>query len=248
MDFEDATGSLWLSGSHSDGIVYEVDPTDASIRSTLDPTSSLGIIYGADALALDPTTGNIALFSGFGDSAGGLVTQSGTVLGTYPAYSVAFVGGAAFDASGQLWTSLTGSSFNEIRRLDPVTGTILETVPIVGSTGQFHSANFDPVSGNLFLYNGETGELVEVDVTTGTVLSSLDMEAVIGIPLEAAAGFAFDATGDEAYFTNVAAPGTLWVLSTPEPGTRSLLLLAVAVGAILHRVRRRSAPARRRVA
>jgi hypothetical protein len=68
--------------------------------------------------------------------------------------------------------------------------------------------------------------------------SGIESPGVAGVPLDGPAGFAFDATGERAYFTNVADPNALWVL-IPEPGTASLLLLGGVLGGIIARRSRR---------
>jgi len=232
--FDNTTGRLWLSDSTGTAIatnlVVEIDPTTGAVVSSFDASIVPNLNSGADAIAIDPASKNLFLFSSFGESAAGEVTQSGSLVQGFAGSNDA--GAATFSPGGTLYTLRQDNG--ELQRIDPTTGAVLSAMPLVGYAGRISAADFDPVSGNLFAYGDATDELLEIDVNTATVLSTTD---VSGFLLASAfpTGFAFNADGSKLFLgrgTGAGAAGliVLNVAQTvaPEPASATLYAIFAA--------------------
>ena len=243
--FDDATGRLWLSDSTGTAIatnlVAEIDPATGSVFSSFDASVIPNLDRGADAIAIHPTTRNLFLFSSFGESVAGEVTQAAALVQSFASANDA--GAAAFSDSGTLFT-LTQDD-GELQRINPSTGAVEATIPLVGYTGRISAADFDPVSGRMYAFGDATDELLEINVNTGQVLSTTD---VSGFLLASAfpTGFAFNADGTKLFLARGTGAGaeSLIVLNVtqstvPEPASATLCALcAVAILAAGYRRRR----------
>lgn len=95
--------------------------------------------------------------------------------------------GLAFDNAGNLWGLDTSFDFDlttrssRLVRLDPTSGDVLQTVPLSVALGAVGGMDFDPVSGQLFIADGDfagTNNLYTADLTTGllTTVGSLGLD------------------------------------------------------------------------
>lgn len=192
------TDSVWICGATiwPDPVV-EIDPQTGAV------ISALPFSFDPSALALDPTSGNLFLFS----SGGIQVTQGGTVVNTLP--SVPMVTAAACDATGELYVVPRGALYTDpirVQRLDKGTGAVLATVtfptlPVLEGNNPYSGMSFDPITGHLFVIQRWTGVMYELDLQAGTVVNTKSMYLLYGgFDWQVAMGF--NGSGDE-----------LWILS-----------------------------------
>jgi hypothetical protein len=204
--YDDHTGRLWLAGN---GKVVELDPLTGQKISSFSASVVPGL-SGASALALQPRTSNLFLF---GWSATGEVTQAGSLVATISSHNVV---AAAFAPNGNLyavdgypWASAPGDG--ALHRVNQHTGAFETTVRIQGYTdaytgfGLVATMAFDPATGSLYLLTTIADhKLLEVDVTTGEVLSSTSYDSFIApiwYPEGWAAGMAFNDDGSKLFFS-----------------------------------------------
>ena len=231
--FDASDGRLWVAdadaaccGGSND--VFEIDPFDGTVFAQFDASVVPGLDLGPDAVALDPASGNLVLFSSFNETDAGVVSQGGALVSDYAVFSHA-AGGAAFDALGQLFTVDEGNG--SVRRLDPATGAVLTTTPLIGVSGRLMAADFDPVSGNLFAYAIETQTLLEIHVLTGLVLSLTDVSSWVG-PDTFPSSLAFNGNGSLVFLSSgtSSSPDELVILNRfliPEPASLPLVCLGL---------------------
>ena len=227
--FDDSDGRLWLTdaaGTTND--VVEIDPITGAVISSFDASVVPGLTAGPDAMALNPTTGNLFLFSTFTQFQHGEVTQGGVLVNDLGETSTDDAGGATFAPDGSLLILDEGDG--AIKVVDQTTGAITSTTALSGFTGRVGAADFDPVTGNLFAYATGTMELLEIDYLTGVVLSFTPIGAFFSnasFPTR----FAFNADGSQLYFSNGTGSGGDELLvfnrttdtEVPEPSTMTLL-------------------------
>ena len=227
--FDASDGRLWVADADTDtNDVFEIDPFSGAVFTSFDASVIPGLDLGPDALALSPTSGNLVLFSSFNESEAGVVTQGGALVGDYALYAHA-AGGASFDASNQLFTvdEVNGT----LRRLDPTTGAVVTTTPLIGFGGRLMGADFDPFSGSLYAYASDDRQIIEIDVITGLVLSLTDVSSFVapGFP----SSLAFNGDGSLVFLSSgtSSSPDELVILNRfviPEPASLPLLCLGLA--------------------
>ncbi|MEQ8231497.1 MAG: hypothetical protein RLW61_23895 [Gammaproteobacteria bacterium] len=193
----DAAGSLFAPGPGSSNGVARIDPY-TGVASVSFNAAAAGISLGPDALAYDATVGELYLFSAFRETVAGVTTTAGTPVRTL-AIDPRQYAGSAFDASGALWVvdrePLTFEP-DFLRRLDPATGAVLASLSIVGASDNPNLSGlaFDPLSGNAIGFDTDRMVLLEIDASSGAVLS----ETAVGAWFDESAvpgGIAFDASG-----------------------------------------------------
>lgn len=236
MDFQAGRG-LWISDAKG-GSPSSLNPGPNTVN--LISTTGLlqrsfnalpvGIGLGPDALAFNSATGNVHVFSAFGEVVGGIMDSSGGVVSTYAASEQ--VAGAAFNAAGDLWVA---SIFKDkLLRIDAATGTVLQEVLLTDPGLHLSGLSFDPHSGNLFAFDANNPfdvALVELDLATGGVLSRTTMNPFLG-NADVPAGMSFNDTGTLLYIASlpVASPsGT--IVSNIQVLERTLPLTAVPLPA-----------------
>lgn len=181
MTIDPDTGHLWIaSGQTNDpaGSISEIDPATGAVLTTFETTSAIPAMQaGPDAMALDPATGNISLFSTFTRSEGGSITQGGALVTSYPGSLRAV--GATFDGQGRL-RIIKDLPPDSVAEVDPLTGLEIGTVPLNNFPGRPTALISDPITGNLFAFTDPIERLIELDVETGAVLSETDLSTVFG--------------------------------------------------------------------
>ncbi len=211
--FDPTTGHFWLSDAATTNTVYEIDPLTGALFSSFNANVIPGMNSGPDGVALDPVSGNLFLFSPFAEDAGGVVTKSGSLVTNFGASGDA--GAAGFSAAGQLYIFAdpgAAGGDGKLHEIDKMTGAYLTSVTVAGLASRIGSIDFDPFTGNAFLFNTDQQRLLEVDVLTGAVLSTTDMTP-FGTPTSFATAFAFNADGSQLYLTRGVLSGhtTLYV-------------------------------------
>lgn len=98
--------------------------------------------------------------------------------------------GLSFDNQGNLWGLDTSFDFDpatrssQLVRLDPTNGDVLQTVPLSVALGTVAGMDFNPVTGELFIADGDfagTNNLYTADLSTG-VLTSVGSLGLDGAP------------------------------------------------------------------
>lgn len=231
MDFDDNTGQLWLADASSSNDVAALNPLTGAVATTFDASVVPGLTAGPDALALNPATGNLYLFSTFSESDAGVVTQAGTLVTDYGDLSgLADVGGAAFRNAADLY--VVDEDDGTLRTLDLATGAILTTASLTNFSGRVGAAGFDPQTGLLVAYSVGSQELLEIDVDTATVLSMTNISAFLTAP-NFPTGLAFNTDGSILYLSSGDGAGAdeLYVFSRiPEPSTLMICAIGLVFG------------------
>ena len=238
--YDSSDGRLWLSdASNVTNDLVELDPLTGTVFTRFDASVVPGLSAGPDAIALNPTTGNLFLFSTFTEVAHGEVTQAGALVRDLGGTFADDAGGATFSPDGKLL--ILDEDDGTIKEVDQITGAIISSTPLTSNAGRVGAADFDPLTGNLFAYNTNTIELLELDYLTGVVLSVTSLAPFLSSP-NFASGFAFNGDGSQLYIASgtTGAGQELVVLNreVPEPATLSLLGLG-AIG-LLGRKRRKA--------
>jgi hypothetical protein len=249
-DFDARTGHLWLTGEFLQFNPAEPeDPTRVDLVQ-FDPIANKTLTAlniratGAyrngypNSLAVHPTTGN--LFIGWFDQVdsqadhGGFaeITPAGAIASNSDLGSDFFTPSAAFNSAGKLILVHVGTPLYQI---DPATRVVEATLALHDTfPGQnYYSADFDPVTGHLFL-SGTNSGIVEFDPDTLNALSTFDETPFLppsGL-LQGLHGrvnaLAFSASGEQLYMG-----GDFGLLvfdrAVPEPSTCVLLLCGVAL-------------------
>ncbi len=237
--FDDSTGNLWISDSGpATNNVIELNPLGPGldIGAFFDASVVPGLGQGPDAMALHPVTGNLFLFSAFQETdQSGEVTQAGVYVPGFDGPSN--VGGASFNSAGELFAFDQGTG--TIGKLDPVTGAILQVIPLIGFSDRIGAADFDPVTGNLIAYSTNTKELLEIVPTTGEILSFTDVSSFLVLP-SFPTGMAFNGSGDVLYIASGQNAGgdRIEILNRVIPEPSTLLLTAVSSMLIVRQRRR----------
>ncbi|MBI5363178.1 MAG: hypothetical protein HZA53_08365 [Planctomycetes bacterium] len=200
LAYEPDAEKLWISdGAHS-GQVYRINPLTGAVLGQLSPSAIAGLSEGPDALAVlsAVSAGALIVLSSLGESEGGRVTQSGALLNNYGTSNGAT--GATFFA-GTLWivagTTLGGGA--SLHRMNSVTGAILTTVQILGTTSRMVDVDFDPNTGACYMLEEATNNLVEIDLATGLRLSTTSLAPYLIQGNTLAGGIAFDTHGEFLY-------------------------------------------------
>lgn len=208
LAFENGAVKLWICNGSSNGLVHEINPFTGALLSTVDPIVVPGLNLGPDALAISPVTGanHVIVFSCFGETEGGSITQAGALVSDYNNGRSAT--GAAFDLAGNLWvvSGTTLGAGTDLLRLNPATGAVLGTVPILGTTSRMIDLAFDPHTGACYVLAEDTGILIEVNTTTGAQLSSTDLSGSLPAPRAIGGGVAFNSTGSTLYVAGAGQP------------------------------------------
>ena len=196
LTYDDTDDRLWVSDAALN-TVFEVDPFAGTLFSSFDVSVAIsGLTGGPDGVAVHPGTGELYFFEGFGSQLAGVTTQAGAFVRNLTSFDRA--NGAAFNDAEKLFVF----NVNEVtyKEVNTNTGAILSSQRIVGVNPSISAIDFDPVSGNLFAYNPTPMELLEIEVSTGNVLSTTDLSAFFG--LGNARGMAFNTTGDRLFISN----------------------------------------------
>lgn len=206
VSVERINGRVWISDGASNGQVHEFSPTNGALLSTISPAAIPQFGEGPDALAVANALINprLSVFSSFQESEGGAITQGGSLAFDYGTSHGAT--GADFDADGDLWI-VTGTQSNgapTLRRIDPQTGAILQSVPIVGAQSRAVDVAFDPLTNDCFVLFELTGVISEINLATGIVQH--DATITPDVPRVAVGGFDFDTTGEFLYVAMGATP------------------------------------------
>jgi hypothetical protein len=199
---ENSSLRVWISSGSSNGLVYKLDFASGTALATVDPSVIPGLNSGPDALAIVPASGggNLVVFSSFGESEGGRITQAGALVTDYNTSQNAT--GADFDSAGNLWiaSGIVANGGSVLKRLDLATGAVLQSVPIVGTTSRIVDLAFDPNTGACYCLLEATPTLIEVSLTTGAIVSTTDLSAFLSYTNNVAGGFDFRPDGATLYF------------------------------------------------
>ncbi len=199
VSFQGLFGGLWVSDGSTHGRVFEISPTSGAVLSSFEPLAIPGLDQGAEGLAIANGIFNASLvvLSSINENEGGRVTQAGALLDDYGTGVGAM--GADYDLDGDLWivtgTALGGGS--TLRRIDPATGLVLQSVPIVGTNSRAVDVAFDPLTNHPYVLFEETGVISEVNLATGIVQD--DASIAPYVPHVRGGGFDFDRTGEFLY-------------------------------------------------
>jgi hypothetical protein len=231
-EYDDETGRLWISGSGLlTGDLFEIDPLSGQVFSSFSSSVVPGVKHPA-ALAMDPLSGNLYLFANT-DGVAGEVSVSGAVLKMILSHHIT---AAATDKNGRLYAydhPALGLGDGAIHRVNKTTGEFENAITINGYSGTVSSMDFDPMSGNLFLYADNDDTLLEVDIVSGNVLSVTQLTEFLlaaeypifaPFPFTVFAAFAFNETGTQLYlsrswdqFTSPYGGATLVVINREFP-------------------------------
>lgn len=211
LSFDPLSGELWIADAA--GTFLTPGPGETNTFARIDPLTGVpstllldaangNVFLGPDALAWDPSAAELVMFSAFGDRTAGVTNAAGAPVRSLTIDSRQFAG-AAFDAAGELWVADREQQvFNPdfLRRLDPLTGTTLASVEILGASfnPNLSALAFDPVTGNAFGYDTDQQVLLEIDLSSGNVLSETAVGAFVR-EVAVAGGIAFNATGDRLF-------------------------------------------------
>ncbi|MBK7875610.1 MAG: hypothetical protein IPJ77_07640 [Planctomycetes bacterium] len=210
LAFENGAVKLWICDGSTNGLVHELNPLTGALLSTVDPVVIPGFNLGADALAISPASAahDVVVFSAFGESEGGRVSQAGALVADFGAGREAT--GAAFDTAGNLWVTsgTVAGGGTTLRRLDPSTGAILASVPILGTTSRMIDLAFDPHTGACYVLAEDTGFLIEVNTSTGAQISGVDLSSFLPAPRAIAGGIAFDHFGANFFVAGAGQPSS----------------------------------------
>ena len=206
-------GRLWIADGSgvvptSPGATNQValiDPLTGTVTTSFDASAG-NVLFGPDGVGLDPVSGDLFLFSAFTppvERTAGVTMTNGTAVRTLTIDTSKKYVGAAFKPGGQLWVADRPNSMSEkdnLYQLDPTTGTAIGVVLIKGISfnPNLSGLAFDPFTGNPFAYDTDRQSLLEIDLTTGGVLS----ETFVGsffTTSDVAGGIAFNDTGDRLY-------------------------------------------------
>lgn len=222
LTFDARNNAIWVcdSGATTNDVV-QLDAATGQVLSSFDASAVPGLDFGPDALVSDPATGDLTLWSVFQRDAAGIVTPTGQPVTTFA--SSQGITGATYDGAGQLFgcSDTFGGGVGALHQLDPGTGALLSTVPIVGYMDRVSALTFDPQTGNLFAYADETEELLELDAATGAILTRTNMWPYL-LDFSFPTGMAFDSTGELLYIARGAflgGPDTVLVLRRSPVGT-----------------------------
>jgi len=216
LAMDDPGQRLWIADGSSGGILYRISTVNGSIFGTANPAVIPGLNGGPDALAAFDTAfpAQLHVFSSFGQSEGGRITSAGTLLNDYgQSYGAT---GADFDLNGNLWlaTGTTVGGGCTLKRIDRVSGAVLQTTVIGGTTSRVVDLAFDPHTNACYVLLESAPVLIEVNTTTGAQLSSTDVSAFVTNPNIVTGGIEFNRTGTEFYIaTGSAAANVLYVLT-----------------------------------
>lgn len=201
---------LWVSDGLAGGRLHQILPATGVAFSSVDPSVIPGLDQGADALAVGPTLSNTDLyvFSPFAETEGGRISQSGLLVVDFNASQAAT--GADFDTLASLWTvsGVTSGGGAQLRRINIGTGAVVQTVQINPAiTERMSDVAFDPHTGACYVLGESSNALLEIDLTTGDVVSSTDMTPFLVQTGQIVGGFDFDATGERLFVSTGSAAG-----------------------------------------
>jgi len=226
--FDASSGNVWISDAGFDtNLVVEINPATELVVSSFNASAIPGLGSGPDAIALHPVTGNLFLFSVFGESEAGEVTQAGALVQEFT--TVPNAGGATFNGSNEL--IISDEDDGMLSRVNQVTGALETFVPLVGYSDRVSGLTYDPFTGNLFAYGDATDELLELNPATGQVLNTTDVSGFLSSS-NFPTGITFNASGDKIYLgrgNGGSGPDDLIVLNRiiPEPSTLALAVLGL---------------------
>jgi hypothetical protein len=174
---------------------------------------------------MDPLSGNLFLYAA--TQAAGEVSTSGSVLHVILSHHVA---AAAMDQNGRLYVHdhLPAGGDGAIHRVNKSTGLFEDTITINGYTGTVSSMDFDPISGNLFVYADDDDTLLEVDIVSGDVLGvskltefllAAEYPIFAPFPFNVFAAFAFNESGTQLYLSRS------WNIFTSPYGGEALIVI-----------------------
>lgn len=253
VDVDPVTGHLWIAGHGEAGeddtrmTLVEFDPRAGHVLQGFD-LSSFGQIPGSPiALAVQPGTGHLFVNSwlqrednpDYGYTT--VVDQTGAIVsGPTSRGGDVYLPGNAFDPAGRLF-QIHGNASGPIERVDAVTGAVEQVIPIVDTfvVGQnYYAADFDPLTGHLFLAGSHSG-LLEIDLTSGRTIGNTSV--LDDIPLlpgqnPSLLALAFSPNGDRVYLG-----GEFGLVAfqrvVPEPA--SIVLAAASLAGVAGIARRR---------
>lgn len=170
----------FVNGQATDGGLFTFDPSTGatSLIGDVSPFASGAVVSEGD-IDFNPITGE--LFGVTSNQGVSLLytidpaTAQNTEIGIVQLAGTD-LSGLSFDDQGNLWALDTSFDFDpatrasQLLRLDPSNGDILETVPLSVSLGATAGMDFDPVSGALYIADGDfegTNNLYTADLVTG---------------------------------------------------------------------------------
>jgi len=210
--FDPVTKKLWLSEAGATGnAVYEVDPLTGVAGAIHSATIIPSFFGGPDAMALQPGSGNLYLFSAFGQDECGAISQAGQLVLDLPSAHGATA--AAFDPAGRLFVFSDNSLL--LHQIDPSTGALLTSVTLEGFIGSAAAMAFDPATGHLIVLAASNSRLIEFDPDTGARHGVTPL-APFGVSLGVVGLMAFNEDGSQLY---VAKASANWGLDVFDRGS-----------------------------
>ncbi len=205
--YDPVTQKLWVSDAASTtNTVVEIDPLTGIASTTLLASIVPGFSAGPDAMALQPGTGDLFLFSAFGGDQCGAISQAGALVATLPTANDASA--AAFDPAGQLF--VFSDNTLQLHRMDTTTAALLTSVTLQGFSGRVSAMAFDPATGNLVVLADSDDSLYEFDAATGVLLGNTPL-----VPFGFSGSFpglmAFNGSGSQLYVAKGSATADLYV-------------------------------------
>jgi len=194
-------GHLYMSDGASGGQIFRVNTVTGAVVTTHPSATIPGLTRGPDALAIadgSPGASDLFVFSPFGESRGGRMTLSNTLVADFGTGHDAT--GADTTSTGNLWVAsgTVAGGGTTLLRLNATTGAVLQTVPVVGVTERAIDIAFDPWFNGMWILF-ESGILHRVSLSNGTTLGTFDLNTLVSGLGTTSGGIAFGPVGTVLY-------------------------------------------------
>ena len=193
-------GHLYLCDGAPGGQIYRVDPNTGTAVTTHASATIPGLNGGPDALALSDDLGDaeIFLFSPFGESRGGQMTLSNALVADFGTAHDAV--GADTTSTNSLWiaSGTAAGGGTTFHRLNPSTGSVLFSSVLAGTTERATDMAWDPWFNQMWVLS-ESGILRRVDLGSGTVNGTFDLNTLVSGLSTIHGGIAFGPAGNVLY-------------------------------------------------
>ncbi len=200
LAFDRQAAHLCVTDGTNGSLIYRVSPTNGALIGTSDASSVPGLAGGPDALAvLSASPPDLCVFSSLSQSRAGRVSGAGALVADY---------GGALDATGAdsfgasvliVVTGTVPGGGSVFRNLNPTTGAVIASVPILGSTSRLVDVAFDPHSQFFYALAEDTNQLLELDLSNGTIASQTDLSPFLLQGNTISGGIAFNLDGSKLF-------------------------------------------------
>ncbi len=198
--FDESDGTLWVAdGTVLTNVVEHIQPATGAVLASFNASVVPGLVAGPDALALDPISGDLLLFSAANPVVGGRVTSSGSLVVTFNLTLA--VTAASFSNSLGLFVIGTEGGTRRLCRMNSNDGTIFSSVDLSGLGDGVIDMDFDSSTGKLYCLLESQNVLVELDVTSGAVVSQTTLSSDLTAVNNFNAGMAFNASANVLYIS-----------------------------------------------